>query len=73
MNEDSEYSSKLIDIVNAIDYFLDEYSEKWASDFNWWKQSNVIKKKIFVSYVCIKWINLHSSLQLHGEKTMLKL
>ena len=23
MNEDSEYSSKLIDIVNAIDYFLD--------------------------------------------------
>ena len=28
MNEDSEYSSKLIDIVNAIDYFLDEYSEK---------------------------------------------
>ena len=73
MNEDSEYSSKLIDIVNTIGYFLDEYSEKWASDFNWWKQSNVIKKKIFVSFVCIKWIHLHYSLQLHGEKTMLKL
>ena len=29
MNEDSEYRSKLIDIVNAIDYFLDEYSKKY--------------------------------------------
>ena len=28
MNEDSEYRSKLIAIVNAIDYFLDEYSKK---------------------------------------------
>ena len=28
MNEGSEYKSKLIAIVNAIDYFLDEYSKK---------------------------------------------
>ena len=28
MNEDSEYRSKLINIVNATDYFLDEYSKK---------------------------------------------
>ena len=28
MNEDREYRSKLIDIVNAIDYFLYEYSKK---------------------------------------------
>ena len=28
MNEDSEYRSKLIGIVNVIDYFLDEYSKK---------------------------------------------
>ena len=27
-NEDSEYTSKLIGIVSAIDYFLDEYSKK---------------------------------------------
>ena len=27
MNEDSKYRSKLIGIVNAIDYFLDEYSK----------------------------------------------
>ena len=26
MDENSEYRSKLIGIVNAIDYFLDEYS-----------------------------------------------
>ena len=36
-NEDSEYRSKLIGIVNGIDYFLDEYSKNWASDFNWGK------------------------------------
>ena len=35
MDENSEYISKLIDIANAIDYFLYEYSKKWASDFNW--------------------------------------
>ena len=35
MDEDSEYRSKLIDIANAIDYFLYEYSKKRASDFNW--------------------------------------
>ena len=36
-NEYSENISKLIDNVNAIDYFLDEYSKNWASDFNWRK------------------------------------
>ena len=39
MNENSEYRPKLIDIVNAIDYFLDEYSKKWVSDFNWGAKS----------------------------------
>ena len=34
MDENSEYRSKLFDIVNDIDYFLYEYSKKWASDFN---------------------------------------
>ena len=34
MDENSEYRSKLIDIVNVIDYFLYECSKKWASDFN---------------------------------------
>ena len=43
MNEDREYRSKLIDIVNAIDYFLYEYSKKWVSNFNWGKQSKIIK------------------------------
>ena len=27
-SEQSEYISKLIDIMNAIDYFLNEYSKK---------------------------------------------
>ena len=40
MDEDSEYRSKLIGIVGAIDYFLNEYS----SDFNWGKQSKIIIK-----------------------------
>ena len=31
----SEYKYKLFDIINAIDYFLYEYSKKLASDFNW--------------------------------------
>ena len=35
MNENSEHTSKLIDIANAIDYFLYEYSKKWATDFHW--------------------------------------
>ena len=43
MDEDSEYRSKLINIVDAIDYFLDEYSKKWASDFNWERQSKILK------------------------------
>ena len=43
MDENSEYRSKLFDIVNAIEYFLYEYSKKWASDFNWRKQSKIIK------------------------------
>ena len=34
MNENSEHTSKLIDIANAIDY-LYEYSKKWATDFHW--------------------------------------
>ena len=37
MDENSEYTFKLIDITNAIDCFLDEYSKKRASDFNWRK------------------------------------
>ena len=43
MDEDSEYRSKLIDIVNAIIFWMNEYSKKWASDFNWGKQSKIIK------------------------------
>ena len=43
MDEDSEHRSKWIGTVIAIDYFLDEYSKKWASDFNWRKQSKVVK------------------------------
>ena len=35
IDENSEYISKLIDIANAIDYFLYEYSKKWESNFNW--------------------------------------
>ena len=35
IDENSEYTFKLIDIANAIDYFSNEYSKKWASDFNW--------------------------------------
>ena len=40
MDEDSKCRSKLIGIVDAIDYFLHEYS----SDFNWGKQSKIIIK-----------------------------
>ena len=29
----SEYNNKLFAIINAVDYFLYEYSKKWASDF----------------------------------------
>ena len=43
MDEDSEYRSKLIDIVNAIIFWMNEYSKKWANDFNWGKQSKIIK------------------------------
>ena len=35
MDDNSKYTSKLIDIANFIDYFLYEYSKKLASDFNW--------------------------------------
>ena len=31
----SEHKYKLSIIINAIEYFLYEYSKKWASDFNW--------------------------------------
>ena len=30
----SEYKSKLFDIINAVDYFLDKYSKKGVRDFN---------------------------------------
>ena len=43
MNKNSEYRSKLIGIVNAMHYFLDEYSKKWVSDFNWKKHSKIMK------------------------------
>ena len=43
MDEDSEHRSKLIGVVNATDYFLDEYSKKSASDFNWGKSVKIIK------------------------------
>ena len=33
IDENSECRPKLFDIVNAIEYFLYEYSKKWASDF----------------------------------------
>ena len=33
----TEYKNKLFDIINAIDYFMHEYSKKWVSDFNWGK------------------------------------
>ena len=36
MEDDSnEYKCKLFNIINAIDYFLYEYSKIWVSDFNW--------------------------------------
>ena len=35
LDENSEYTFKLIDIVNAIDYFLYQYSKKRTSNFNW--------------------------------------
>ena len=34
-NDFSEYKYKLFNVINAIEYFLYEYSKKWASDFNW--------------------------------------
>ena len=43
INEDNEYRSKLIGIINAIDYFLYEYSKKSANDFNWGKSVKIIK------------------------------
>ena len=57
MDENSEYRPKLIDIVNAIDYFLDEYSKKWVSDFNWGGKSVKIIQhfKLFFCCVYIKW------------------
>ena len=43
MDENSEYRSKLFNIVNAIDYFSYEYFKTWVSDFNWGKPSKLIK------------------------------
>ena len=42
MNEDSEYKSKLIVIVNAITFWKNTLKKR-ASDFNWGKQSKIIK------------------------------
>ena len=35
MDGNSKYTSELINIANAIDYVLSEYSKKLTSDFNW--------------------------------------
>ena len=43
MAENSEYISKLFDIVNFVDYFLDKWCKKWASGFNWKKHPKVTK------------------------------
>ena len=34
-NNSNEYKYKLFNIIDAIDYFLHQYSKKWASNFNW--------------------------------------
>ena len=39
----NEYKCKLFGIINAVDYFLFEYSEKWVSGFNWGKHSKTMK------------------------------
>ena len=52
----SEYKYKLFDIINAVDYFVYEYSKKWVSSFNWGKTSQKLKKIYFFSCVCIKCI-----------------
>ena len=46
----SEYKCKSFDIVNAIDYFLDEYSKKWASDFNW---REAVKDYYYYYFSCV--------------------
>ena len=53
----TEYKNKLFNIINAVDYFVHEYSKKWASDFNWGEvvkhyEALVIKKKI-IFCLCI--------------------
>ena len=34
-NNSNEYKQKLFNIIDAIDYFLYQYSKKWVSNFNW--------------------------------------
>ena len=34
-NNSNEYKHKLFNIIDAIDYFLYQYSKKWVSNFNW--------------------------------------
>ena len=33
-NNSNEYKQKLFNIIDAIDYFLYQYSKKWVSNFN---------------------------------------
>ena len=61
-NEDkNEDENKNIDIIKDVDYFVHEYSKKWASDFNWREvvknyEALVIKKKSFFSCVLDQWL-----------------
>ena len=34
-NNSNGYKYKLFNIIDAIDYFLYQYSKKWVSNFNW--------------------------------------
>ena len=46
-----ECKCKLFNIIIAIDYFLDEYSKKWVSDFEMGETVKIIKKNLFFSCV----------------------
>ena len=54
MNENSEHTSKLIDIANAIIFCMNTLKNGRVI-FIGRKQSKIIKKKIFFYCVCIKW------------------
>ena len=49
MDENSEYTFKLIDIANAIDYLLYEYSKKWSILIGE-KQSKIINIYIYIFF-----------------------